>query len=59
MQFKALYELCFPTVISSVFLRYPAHSLHSLLNNQANQGKWFMSSMTERKAFPEERSCFC
>lgn len=50
MQLKALYELCFPTVIcSSVFLQYPAHCLCSLLKKQANQMRWFVTSMTERK----------
>lgn len=58
MQLKALYELCFPTVISSVFLQYPAHRLPSLLQKQANQTRRFMTSMTERKAFPDKGSFF-
>lgn len=59
MQLKALYELCFPTVISSIFLLHPAHSLRSLLKKQANQMRWFTTSMTEQKAFPDKRSFFC
>lgn len=59
MQLKALCELCFPTVISSVFLQCPAHSLRSLLKKQANQMRWFVTSMTERKAFPDRRLFFC
>lgn len=59
MQLKALYELCFPTVISSIFLLHPAHSLRSLLKKQANQMRWFTTSVTEQKAFPDKRSFFC
>ena len=56
-QLKARYEICFPTVITSVFQRYTAHSPQLPVcpsSTQTSQADLW-TSVTDRKAFPDRR----